>query len=378
MTQLVKKQTRVLIATGIYPPDIGGPATYSKLLYEELPKRGIAVKVLNFGEVRHFPKIFRHLLYFFKSIIRGYNCHIIYAQDPVSVGLPAMLAAKILGKKFILKIVGDYAWEQGTQRYGVKDLLDVFATKYLEYPFFVKFFKNIEYRVAKGARVIVVPSYYLRRIVSGWGIGKEKIKVIYNSFDAPGINLSKKEARAKLGLGGSVLVSAGRLVPWKGFSTLIEIMPRIIKEIPDARLYIIGEGPDSHYLQTKISNLSLERSVTLTGKLPQKVLHTYLLAGDIFALNTAYEGFSHQVLEAMALGIPVITTTSGGNAEVVDNAVNGVLVEYNDKPKFIESILTLLRGEETRSNIILEAKKKALSFSEERMINEIADILACL
>ena len=103
---------KILICTGIYPPDIGGPATYSKLLFEELPKMGIETRVLSFGEVRHLPKILRHFVYFIKVLKMGRRADIIYAQDPVSVGLPAMLAAKILRKKFILKVVGDYAWEQ--------------------------------------------------------------------------------------------------------------------------------------------------------------------------------------------------------------------------------------------------------------------------
>ena len=103
---------KILITTGIYPPDIGGPATYSKILIDELPKHNINALVLGFGEVRRLPKIIRHFLYFLKILKKGWKADIIFAQDPVSVGLPAALAAKILGKKFVLKIVGDYAWEQ--------------------------------------------------------------------------------------------------------------------------------------------------------------------------------------------------------------------------------------------------------------------------
>ncbi len=101
---------RILIATGIFPPDIGGPATYSKLLFDELPKRGFEVDVLSFGEVRKFPKIVRHFIYFLKVLSLGRKSDIIFVQDPVSVGLPVCIASKILRKKFALKIVGDYAW----------------------------------------------------------------------------------------------------------------------------------------------------------------------------------------------------------------------------------------------------------------------------
>src|SRR5450631_1002176 len=120
---------KILIATGLYPPQSGGPATYSKLLHDELPKHDIAVVVLPFSTVQHIPKVFRHTAYFFRVISQSAGCTIIYALDPVSVGLPASLAALLLRKKFILRVAGDYAWEQGRQRFGVKEELDEFQTK---------------------------------------------------------------------------------------------------------------------------------------------------------------------------------------------------------------------------------------------------------
>jgi glycosyltransferase involved in cell wall biosynthesis len=111
---------RILVATGIYPPQIGGPATYSKLLYDELPKRGFQVDIVNFGDFISKPKIIRHILFFIELLKKGQGVDVVYAQDPVSVGLPALIASQILQKKFVLKIVGDYAWEQGVQRFRVE------------------------------------------------------------------------------------------------------------------------------------------------------------------------------------------------------------------------------------------------------------------
>ena len=133
----------ILIATGLYPPDVGGPATYSYLLNQELPRRGWEVKILSFGEVRSWPKIIRHLAYGWKvfRLVRHYQ--IIYVQDPVSVGLPVCLACALARRSFILKIVGDYAWEQGSQRFGVIDLLDDFSLEYKKYIWPVKLLKLI-------------------------------------------------------------------------------------------------------------------------------------------------------------------------------------------------------------------------------------------
>src|SRR3989344_9417544 len=165
----------ILICAGIYPPDGGGPATYSKLLFDELPKRGAGADVLNFGKVRHLPKIIRHIAYLFKALKMGKRADVIYAQDPVSVGLPAMLAAQLLRKKFILKIVGDYAWEQGVQRFEVKEILDDFLNK--KYGINVEVLRKIEKFVANHTEKIIVPSEYLKKVVSAWGVNPNKIKV---------------------------------------------------------------------------------------------------------------------------------------------------------------------------------------------------------
>src|SRR3989344_2242944 len=103
---------KVLIATGLYPPEIGGPATYSKCLEELLPAQGIKVAVLPFSRVRRWPKVVRHIAYFFLVLREGYRTDAVYAQDPVSVGLPAFFGAFLMRKPFFLKVVGDYAWEQ--------------------------------------------------------------------------------------------------------------------------------------------------------------------------------------------------------------------------------------------------------------------------
>src|SRR3990167_1262831 len=102
-----KKIKRILIATGLYPPDIGGPATYSKLLFDKLYTYDVQVEVAWFGEVRYLPKIIRHIVYFFMVIKKSKGMDAIYAQDPLGTGFPAMFAAMATRKRFFLKIVGD-------------------------------------------------------------------------------------------------------------------------------------------------------------------------------------------------------------------------------------------------------------------------------
>ena len=102
---------KILIATGLYPPDIGGPATYTALLEKELPQHGIEVTVAPFSSVRHLPKGIRHVAYFLTLMRMSRNVSFIYALDPVSVGVPALFASILRFKPFILSVRGDYAWE---------------------------------------------------------------------------------------------------------------------------------------------------------------------------------------------------------------------------------------------------------------------------
>lgn len=379
---VINKPKRILVATGIYPPDVGGPATYSKLLKEELPKYSkdkVRAIILNFGEVRRWPKIIRHLIYFFKAVYRGRYCEVIYAQDPVSVGLPSMWAAKILRKPFLLKIVGDYAWEQGVARFGVKEDLDTFSLKTEPYPWFVRQLKKIEGYVASRADLVIVPSEYLKKIVSNWGIPLDKITVIYNSFEPPKGLLSKDAIRKKMKVSGELIVSAGRLVPWKGFGVLIKMWPQVLSKYPDAKLLIIGDGPEKTNLENLIKELNLEDSVLLTGRLERQMLLVYLKIADVFVLNTGYEGFSHQLLEVASVGTPIVTTDLGGNSEIIKDGINGLLVKYNDQPGLLAAISKILSSPELSRKLSLGAESRVQEFGVERMItNLIRTILSCV
>ena len=168
---------KIVIATPLYPPEIGGPATYAKLLEDGLLAKGVEVELVKFSEVRHLPKIIRHYVYYRLILKAARSADVILALDPVSVGLPAMYAARKARKPFVVKIVGDYAWEQGQQRFGVKQSLDEFVmTK--DVPFPVHLLKLIQTRVARSATRIIVPSEYMKGILIKWEITKEKIFVI--------------------------------------------------------------------------------------------------------------------------------------------------------------------------------------------------------
>lgn len=341
------KRKNLLICAGIYPPDIGGPATYVKGL-----ERGLAeefnVKIVTYGdqegqEPSHVYKIsrqqqvvFRYLKYFWQVVKLLPQADVVYIQGPVSEGLPAAVACGLRRKAYLLKIVGDFAWEQGSQRYGVKENLDNF--QHNKYGFKIELWRRIEKWVAQKAKLVVVPSNYLKKVVTGWGIKADKINVIYNAIERIDIIENREQLRNKYGLDGFVMLSVGRLVPWKGLAALIEVVKELSAEINDLKLVIIGDGPERQNLENSVKAKGLEKNIIFTGQLSRSEVAAYLKAADLFILNTSYEGLSHVLIEAIKADLPIVTTAVGGNPELMEQYGHGFMVAYNNKPELIQAI----------------------------------------
>ena len=363
----MKKEIKILVATGIYPPDIGGPATYSKLLHDELPKMypDIQVKVISFGEVRHFPKIIRHIVYFFKLLIRSRGCNIIFAQDTVSVGLPTLLASKLTFKRFFLRVPGDYAWEQSVQRFGVKEGIDEFQNK--KYGFRVEFLRSVQKMVANGAEKVIAPSLYFQDLVSKWVKNSNKVYAIYNGIDLSAIDSKlslsnySKESRS--------IISVGRLVSWKGFSELIDAM----ELLPDWKLYIVGSGPEEFLLKNKA--VKFKDRIIFLGQMKREDLIKKMQSCDVFVLNTSFESFSFQIVEAMAAGIPVVSTMIGNIREIITDGEDGLLVEPNDTDAIAQAVKRLSGDSVLREKIIRNAKEKSRMFSIDNTINKLVELI---
>jgi glycosyltransferase involved in cell wall biosynthesis len=378
---------KIVIASGIYPPDIGGPATYSRLIAGEFIKRNIDVSVVcysdkkheetdkndNFKVVRIVRKkflLFRYLAYFWNLFKLVKNCDIVYAQGPLGAGLPALMVAKVLRRKFIIKIVGDYAWEQGVNQFGIEDLIEEFQTR--KYDMKTERIRKIQKFVVRRADRVITPSEFLKKIIKDWGVKEEKVFVVYNA--GPEIK-QITDTVSKVGLEGDILASAGRLEPWKGMVALVEIMPDLLQKNPHFRLLIAGDGPLFESLKSAAKNLKIEDRIILAGRVPHDELMSYFKASKIFILNTGYEGLPHITLEAMACGLPVVTTNVCGNPEVVKDNYNGFLVEYNNKEQLKKAILKIWENKALREEFVGNGKKVLEGFTREKMINSTIEAL---
>lgn len=364
----------ICIATPLYAPQIGGPATHVALLERELPKNEFELRIVKFSNVAHLPKIIRHVAYFFLILKEAKGADVVYALDPVSVGLPALCAAKFRGVPLVLRIGGDYAWEQGVQRFGVTETLDEFVA-HNQPSVSVSMLQGIQTYVARHARYVVLPSEYLAGIVRTWGIPMERIRVVYSQPELHA-SPSRSNARKQLTIheDEEVVLSAGRLVPWKGFEGLIDAVAEVRRERP-LQLYIAGDGPQKSAIEAHIQKKEAGEFVTLLGTVSNKNLRVWIAAADIFALNTRYEGLSHVLLEAFNARTPVVTTPVGGNHELVEDGATGLFVTYNDVPMLASALLRLCKNRELALSLADKAHQSLSRFSTPKALEALIPIL---
>jgi glycosyltransferase involved in cell wall biosynthesis len=327
---------RLLIATGLYPPEPGGPATYTRLLEERLPARGIEVSVLAFARVRGLPRVVRHIAYFLLCLLASRKVDIVFAQDTVSVGFPAALAARIARKPFFVRVPGDYAWEQARSKKGVRDTLEQFQKK--EYGPRIALLRFAQRTTLRLAKKIIVPSEYLGRIVYGWGMEPH---LIYNGIEIPP-EAEKPKARPE----GFLIASAGRRTPWKGF----EALESVVAKERGWHLHI-AEG--------------VSRREALG----------WALAADVFVLNSEYEGLSHTLLEVMALGRPIIATAVGGNPELIKDEVTGLLIPPRNEKALHEALRRIEEDPEGARARAARAQAKAQEFSIDRTLDALVALM---
>lgn len=365
---------KVLIAAGIYPPDIGGPATYAKAMADELPKHGIQVMVVPLRDARHASP-FHHLAYARMLYTEAADVDVVFAQHSLSVGLAAWVAARLRGKPLVIRVGGDYAWEQGVQRFGVKETLDEFLSGRHRYGTRVRLFRLLQSFIARRADSIIVPSEYLQRVVSTWGVEGSRIRVVYSAFIPESVPESKEELAALMDVPEVAIVSVARLVRWKGMRTLISLLPDLSKEFSGIGLIIVGDGPERAALESLAQDTGVMDRVRFLGDIPHDTTLKYLKAADIFVLNTGYEGLSYTILEAMAQGVPVVTTDVGGNPELIEGGREGLLVQYDNKAELLFAIHGILSGSVDGAMLAAAAREKAKIFSKERMIEGTIAVL---
>ena len=199
-------------------------------------------------------------------------------------------------------------------------------------------------------------------------------------FDAERLP-SPADVRRELGLSGEgpLIGLVGRLQQWKGQHVLVEAMPQVLEEHPEAHAVLVGgehdlepEYPEA--LRERIAELELEEHVSVAGY--QTDVPRWMQAMDVIVHASDHEPFGMVILEAMALGKPVVATKPGGPAEIIEDGSNGRLVAYGDAPALARQIGHYLGRPAERSTIAEAAQERAKDFSAIRYARRFVETVA--
>ena len=361
----------ILVITGIFPPDIGGPATYVPAIGSELAMRGHKVTVVTLSDSlqphdqsysfrllrirRAIFKPWRFALTVATILREGRRSEVLYVNG---LYIEAVVANFLLRKPLVQKIVGDWAWERATNKGWVKDSFEEFQRQ--RHVLKVEFLKALRRFCARRASAVIVPSRYLARAVANWGVSESKTIVVYNAVELP----SSAPCAIPL-LTRFKVVTVGRLVAWKQVDHLIEA----IAECEGMGLDIVGDGPERDRLEKLVRARQLAQRVYFAGQRSKEETFALMAACDLFVLNSTYEGFPHVVLEAMCAGLPVVATEVGGTPELVRDGENGLLISPNANGALASTLRNLLSCSEERQKLTAGAQETTQRFQRSVMID---------
>jgi len=230
------------------------------------------------------------------------------------------------------------------------------------------------------AQTLIAVSDQTRQTAIDEGVAAKNITVIPNGvtpLDTSSIN--RIEARRDLGLAEKdiFLISVGRLTYQKGHEILIQAMPKIIDRYPNVKAGICGDGPLRPQLGNQIQQLGLSNHVMLLGMLSN--VSPVLASADIFVLPSRWEGLSRALMEAMAVGIPVVASHVDGIKDLIVDGVHGLLVPPEDPERLGDSILQLLDNPEMMMRLSVAAQAHVLQVhSTDSMCKKYYEIMLSL
>lgn len=206
---------------------------------------------------------------------------------------------------------------------------------------------------------------------------KSNIQILHNGIDVDKFSSSKKRAVIRESIGikdPEILIgTVARLAAVKGHETLIRSFRLIRYAFSEAKLLIVGDGDRKEVLQNLVRELNLRENVIFAGQ--RSDIPDVLSAMDIFVLSSLNEGLSITLLEAMASGLPVVATSVGGNLEVVENGISGLLVPSNDAEKMAEALNSIITDKSIPRSFGEAAKRRVREhFGAQRMVKDLETI----
>jgi glycosyltransferase involved in cell wall biosynthesis len=368
---------KVVVVSGIWPPDVGGPASHAPALAAALLDAGHEVEVVTTADASPETRPYavrwvsragvaplRHLAVVLEIMRAARRADRVYATTMVR---RAALAAALVRRPLVVKLVADEAYERAVRANRFSGTLAEFqaARRGLR----DRFLRATRTAALRRATRVVVPSTYLRDLALGWGLDPDRLAVVPNPAPALPPLPERDDARAALGLGGFTLAAAGRLTRQKALGDALHALARV----DGVSLVVAGDGPERTALERRAGDLGLGERVRFLGARPRdEVLHVFR-AADAALLTSAWENLPHSVVEALAVGTPVVATAVGGVPEVVRDGENGLLVPPGDVEALAAAIRRLSADDAFRATLASAAAGSVAGLAEPRILRRIVD-----
>jgi glycosyltransferase involved in cell wall biosynthesis len=372
--------SRVLLVTNVFPPQIGGPATFIAELANGLARAGHLVTVVctsasprEDSDARRPYRVCR--AHGGRQIALEARTRLLLVREMLrhriilvnGLDAPASMIARGLGKRYVLKVVGDTVWETSRNMGLTTASIDEFQDIPLSDSYLRRVARRRALALERAARIIV-PSEYLRGLVVKWGVNPSKVVVVRNGVTVSSPTLTGGD---DVRIDAFRIVFCGRLTNWKGVETLLLAVARL----PGVTATVVGDGPELPLAATLATQLGIAGRVTFTGRLPHDDVKRVMAQSHVLVLVSLYEGLSHTLLEACSLGIPCITSDCGGNPEVITSDINGYVVPYGDVEQLAKAIDKIAGDATLRHRLGEGSRQIAARFTMAETVRHTADVL---
>jgi glycosyltransferase involved in cell wall biosynthesis len=366
---------RVLIVSGIWPPDVGGPASHAPDVAQFLHDRGHEVEVVTTADAEPAPEAYpvhwvsrsrpvgvRHVRGAVLIRSRARHADVVYTTGMFGRSSAGSLAAR---RPYVVKLTADPAFERSRRRGLVEgDVEDFQRGGGGPVGALLRRARDAE---LKRAAYIFCPSAYLRRLVLEWGIPPERVSVLPNPVPSVPDLPDREELRRTFGLNGATLAFAGRLTAQKSLGRALES----VAAAEGVGLVIAGDGPDREGLERRAQELGLGDRVRFLGTQPRRRIVELFRAADAAILSSSWENFPHTVVEALAVGTPVLAMEAGGVGEVVRDGENGLLVPAGDGAQLAEAVRRYFADDALRERLRAAAAASVAAYAPERVFGEL-------
>lgn len=354
---------KIILATPVYPPEFGGPATYTKGLALKLRDTHeiVIVAYASTAEIipgttlfvasKQRPLLLRLLKFSFDLFRASRGADVIYVQNAMAAGLPAVLVGILRGIPVVLKFVGDEAWERATQQRLTEKRLEEFLSA-PEGGWRTALRMLIQGFVLRHADIVTTPSVYLRdAIVRTYGIRGNRAVVNYNAA------VIDTEAVFSATVVPHQIVTTARLVEWKGLDGIVRAVALLKERFPNVKAVIAGDGPEEEKLKSLAKELDVADRITFTGRISRAETWHLRKSSEVYVLNSTYEGLPHTALTSFAARIPMVATDIPGTNEAVYDGVSGLLVPAGDDQALADAIARLFNDAALRVKLVAGAER---------------------